>query len=107
MPRRKIVAGSEEIEYRLLNITRALGKLNGAQAMASLAAVAGLAHLYKVDLGEFFYSILRKVTATSSVMPKTAPYDPTTPCTVESKELLTIQPPDGIFDGLGDNDEQD
>jgi hypothetical protein len=107
MPRRKIVAGPDEIEYRLLNITRALGKLNGAQAMASLAAVAGLAHLYKVDLGEFFYSILRKVTATSSVMQKPAPYDLSTTTPTTSNESLTIQPPDGIFDGLGDNDEQD
>jgi hypothetical protein len=111
MPRRKIVGGPEEIAYRLLNIIRVLGKVNGAQALASLAAVAGLAHLYKVELGEDFRGIVRRVTATASApalrAPQDSPYNPNAPLPTGTNEPLTIQPPDGIFDGLGDNDEQD
>jgi hypothetical protein len=107
MPRRKIVAGPEEIEYRLLNIIRVLGKVNGAQALASLASVAGLAHLYKVDLGEDFRGIVRRVTANASAQAARPPStDPTIPEVSDPNQPLTIQPPDGIFDGLGDNDEQ-
>ena len=111
MPRRKIVAGPEEIEYRLLGIIRMLGKVNGAQALSALGAVAGLAHLYNVDLGEDFRNIVRKATS-STMNPSSAKVPQADPGTVnpipgDSKEPLTIQPPDDIFGGLGGSDEDE
>lgn len=108
MPRRKIVAGPEEIEYRLLTIVRRMDKASGVQALAALIAVAGLASLYKVDLGENFRSLLGRVSlgASAAKTPQSLPYDPGSPAPTGANEPLTVQPPDGIFDGLGDNNEQ-
>ncbi len=111
MPRRKIVGGAEEVSYRLLNIMRSLGKVNGAQALAALGALAGYAHMEHVDLGEDFRQIVRRVVTgaaskTESYIPKiSAPDVAVTGPMTDEKEPLTIQPPDGIFDGLGEDNE--
>jgi hypothetical protein len=111
MPRRKIVGGAEEVSYRLLNIMRSLGKVNGAQALAALGALAGYAHMEHVDLGEDFRQIVRRVVTgaaskTESYIPKTSVPDGTvTGPTEGEKEPLTIEPPDDIFGGLEEDDE--
>lgn len=113
MPRRKIVGGPEEIEYRLLSIIRQLGKVSGAQALAALGALAALAHLYKVELGEDFRAIVRK--AMSNVNPVSAgkyeaPSIPASPGVAtgpleDKKEPLTVAPPSDMFEDLEDKDE--
>ncbi len=109
MPRRKIVGGAEEVSYRLLNIMRSLGKVNGAQALAALGALAGYAHMEHVDLGEDFRQIVRRVVtgaASKTDIPKTLVPDGTVTAPTEGeKEPLTIQPPDDNFGGLEEDDE--
>jgi hypothetical protein len=108
MPRRKIVGGPEEIEYRLLNIVRWTGRLNGAQALAALASLAALAHLYKVELGSVFEALVRR--ALTNVTPLPAPTtEPLSgdagPAPAQVKEPLTTPSLPGMFDDLEDNDE--
>jgi hypothetical protein len=111
MPRRKIVGGAEEVSYRLLNIIRQLGKVNGAQALAALGALAGYAHMEKVDLGEDFRQIVRRTLVNTSVRETQSPKlvipdgAVTGPPQAEEKQTLTIQPPDDIFGGLEEHDE--
>ncbi len=105
MPRRKITRDQDEIEYRLLDVTRR--KESGIQLVSRLAAVAALAHMWKVDTGTTFESLLAYAqnTIKSRAGIKPAPEDLPAPTTGEEKEPLTTPSPTGIFDDSEDDNE--
>jgi hypothetical protein len=110
MPRRRITSGAEEVQYHfnciLKHINKPVGtRANGVQMTCFVAALAGMAHINKVDLGPIFERLATRL----AVGPKNNPEpisDTVAPSLSEStKEPLTMQPPADIFGGLEDNDE--
>jgi hypothetical protein len=104
MPRHKVVGGVDEVEYRLEKIMTAslTGRINSAQCLAALAALAAYAYMHKVDVGPDFTALVRKVSIYTSKPPEVV--GPSLAQPEDKKEQLTIQPPDDIFGGLEDFD---
>jgi hypothetical protein len=110
MPRRKIVGGPEELEYRLHHVLAneskpAATRASGTQMMCYVACIAALAHLYKTDLGPKFEKFANSLPIGSRKGPEVPSIVAPGGTVTDSKEPLTIPSLPGMFDDLEDKDE--
>jgi len=107
MARIRITRDTVEIEARLRSFITRAPRLDSKISKQLLAAISGLAYLYKVEMGPIFYTLIRNYFG---YMPKSE-FDTSKPPTESQlkpeepeNKPLTPEPISGILDGLEDDD---